>query len=240
MANHLLTTTSILALAAAVGSPAFAADMPMSRKAAVLPADPSSWTGLYFGLNAGAAWNNASAAWAAGGPNLAGSSSLSQSGLTMVGLHAGYNYQVNKMLVLGVEGDISGAPFSTMQVNNNATKSTVDGQMTGLASLRGRVGLAFDKTLYYGTGGVGWVHGNYTEGTAKKGVIANPFFDGTTTAAVAGGGIEYKVMPNVTVGAEYLAYLNSGTNQKVSSTGRVYNLGSGTVSTARARISYTW
>ena len=240
MANKLLTTTSSLALAIAIGNTAFAADMPMSRKAPVLPVDSSSWTGFYFGLNAGAASNNASATWAPKGVDTAGSSSLSQHGLTMVGLHAGYNYQVNKMLVLGVEGDISGAPFSPTSVSHNATKNSVDSQMTGLASLRGRIGLAFDKTLFYGTGGVGWVHDNYGEGAAKKAAGGNPFFDRTATAPVAGGGIEYKVRPNVTVGAEYLAYINSGTIQRVSSTGRVYNFGSGNVNTARARISYTW
>jgi outer membrane immunogenic protein len=237
--RKLLSGTSLVALATAFTGTAFAADLATKAPRMLAPEPMMTWTGFYLGLNAGAAWNNASATWGFngnGGGAGPGSAPLSQS-LGTVGIQGGYNYQVNQMLVIGAEGDISGAPFSTVRKGFNATKGSVDGQMTGLASLRGRVGLAFDRTLVYVTGGVGWVHGNYAENSKK---VSGSFFDSTSTAGVVGGGVEYKVTPKVTIGAEYLAYLNSGTVQTVNSTGRTYKFGSGNVSTARARVSYTW
>ena len=66
-----------------------------------------------------------------------------------------------------------------------------------LASARGRIGLAFDRFLIYGTGGA-----------AFAGVDLEGFDDDNTDffGWVAGGGIEYAFTDNVTFGVEFLHY----------------------------------
>lgn len=61
-----------------------------------------------------------------------------------------------------------------------------------LASVRGRLGYALGNTLLYGTGGVAFVG------------LDNGFDD--ETGWVAGGGIETKVRPNLSLGLEALYY----------------------------------
>jgi outer membrane immunogenic protein len=63
-----------------------------------------------------------------------------------------------------------------------------DGQ--GLASARLRAGLAFDRLLLYGTGGAGFTFEDSDE----------------EVGWAAGGGAEFMVTDNVTLGAEYLHY----------------------------------
>ena len=98
------------------------------------------------------------------------STSLSPDGL-IGGLQGGYNWQVNSM-VFGIEGDVSFADWGDSTVVFDSDFDAlddmgllgVDGEAFGtassnldlLASLRGRVGVAFDSLMVYGTGGVAW------------------------------------------------------------------------------------
>ncbi len=89
----------------------------------------------------------------------------------VIGGQFGLNGQWNQF-VFGVEGDGS-------WVDMNGADS--------LESIRGRVGIAFDRFLVYGTGGAG-------------------FQDFSDLGWVAGGGLEYAVTDNWSVGVEYLHY----------------------------------
>lgn len=102
------------------------------------------------------------------------------------GVHVGYNVQTSGNIVLGIEGDISasGADFTNF-----------------LASIRGRLGIAANRTLFYATGGVAfldWDDDAYT--------------DSTSTGWVAGLGVEHKLTQNLSIGAEGLYYSFSETD----------------------------
>ncbi|WP_448952451.1 hypothetical protein [Labrys neptuniae] len=64
------------------------------------PAKPHDWTGFYVGGHAGLSQNRSK--WSTEGAS--GSSSDLGS---RFGAHAGYNYQFNRGIVLGGEGDVS-------------------------------------------------------------------------------------------------------------------------------------
>ena len=76
---------------------------------------------------------------------------------------------------------------------------------TWLATARGRVGVAWDRLLFYGTVGAAFQN-------VKFAVTAPPLTTplATTVDAVgwtAGGGVEFAILPNWSVKAEYL-YVN--------------------------------
>lgn len=86
-----------------------------------------TWTGLYFGINAGGSFNDDG--------NGSGDDTV-----FIGGIHLGYNWQRNSPLVLGVEGDVD---FSD--------------NIDYLATIRGRIGVATGPTLFYATGGVAFL-----------------------------------------------------------------------------------
>jgi outer membrane immunogenic protein len=236
MKYHFKSGISVLALTAALGAnTAIAADMAV--KDMPLVAD-TSWAGFYFGANLGGAWDNASAiSTTGGGPPPQINTPLASSNV-LVGAHAGYNYQFNS-IVFGVEGDLSGLPFGKSRIGPNATLGTVEASLSGLASLRGRIGYAFGRTLFYGTGGVGWIGENFQENSGL-GKGANTLLPTNFVVPVVGGGVEYKVSSHLTAGVEGLVYLNSGNAPFANSTGRNYQFSSGNVGVVRGKVSYTW
>jgi outer membrane immunogenic protein len=105
------------------------------------------------------------------------------------GVHLGYNLQ-GAHILYGVEGDASFAD-----------------NISFLASIPGRLGWASDSCLIVGTAGVAFIDAdeNFTVVSADDG----PFkfsHDGNEIGFVVGGGVGYKVMPNVSLGAEGLFY----------------------------------
>lgn len=219
-----------VALAAGVSQGASAADM------AVRAAPPSlapSWTGLYVGVHAGAAWQSAPA-WTFNDPNgviapvlinHAGSPGLGAVG----GLQAGYNWQFAPAWVVGVEGDISWASLQdkrTQQplVFGGALTPNTSVQMSAntqwLASARAKLGfVGWWNTMFYATGGAAWANIAYSAQEANEPpTFATDFrsvtsFNQTKTGWVAGGGAEWMATTNILIRAEYLYYaLNSGTN----------------------------
>jgi outer membrane immunogenic protein len=101
----------------------------------------------------------------------------------MGGAYAGYNFQVDPNWVLGIEGDVTAASKSS-----NSWDSTV----------RGRIGYAYDRYLFYGTGGVAF------------GDIKNNGASVTRTGWTAGLGVEAALTQNVTGRIEY-RYTDLGT-----------------------------
>lgn len=95
----------VLALAAGISGNAAAADMgvPTGPSQAVA----NAWSGLYAGVNLGAAWQSAPG-WTYFNPNNGARFLLTGPGDwgALGGLQGGYNWQFGA-LVLGVEGDIS-------------------------------------------------------------------------------------------------------------------------------------
>ena len=188
--------------ALALAGAAQAADLATSPVYGKLPvAAPTwSWTGFYIGANVGGvgAQTNISS------PDYfePGSSLHSNPTGVIGGLEAGYNWQYNN-LVLGLEGDISGASISRSVDASTLgfTGDTFVGDLTALGTVRGRLGWAFDRLLIYGTGGAAFAD--------LKDQYFSPDFSftvktSTATGWTAGGGVEYAFAGNWTVKAEYL------------------------------------
>ena len=181
--NRLLLSVSLVALAL----PAFAADVPGRRapQPAFTQAPPMfTWTGFYLGANAGAIW---------GDFTKTGKPIDAKTGFTG-GITAGYNHQINN-IVLGLEGDYNysglggrGAIFPG--------PAFVKGELTSFGTVRGRLGVAFDRALIYGTGG-------YAFGFSS---LESGFFKSTSShhGYVVGAGLEYAFTQNVSAKAEYL------------------------------------
>ena len=138
------------------------------------------------------------------------------------GVQAGYNWQVNS-LVFGLEGDISFADWSHESVAFDnpldafGIAADVEGIVSAdidlLASIRGRVGMAFGNALVYGTGGVAFADAKarlrvdlVDDATVEN--IWEESADFNDVGFVIGGGTAWMVIPQTfSVGVEGLYYV---------------------------------
>jgi opacity protein-like surface antigen len=180
---------------------ASAAAMPVKARRPLGELAPTyNWTGLYIGGVAGAGnlatqtrdydegislgyWQNSGWTFAGGGT-------------------AGVNWQKDAA-VFGIEADISWLSYDKTVDMAGLYTSRFDSKWNWLATVRGRMGVAFDRTLVYATGGlaIADVHHHLVE-------LTDPFvggdFDRTQIGLVAGAGAEYAFADNWTFKAEYL------------------------------------
>ena len=176
----------------AAATPALAADLPAPGPVPYLPVIPIyNWSGFYLGLNGGGAFGNSN--WT--DPFDAPTGNFTVSG-ALVGGTVGFNYQIGSW-VLGVEGDgdwanLSGTTFNTSCIGIGCTT-----QSNWLATARGRAGYAWDRVLFYGTGGAAFANVQAAAGGL-------PFFSSTQAGWTAGVGVEYAIWPNWTAKVEYL------------------------------------
>lgn len=186
---------STIAIAALTGS-AFASDLP-SRKSApayIAPVSAYSWTGFYAGVEGGVDFLNAN--YNGFGTN--------HSNAGLLGGVVGYNHQINQF-VLGLEGDAGGVLGGRRSLTIGT--NTVSTQQTYFGDVRGRVGVAFDRALFYAAGGVafGDVNSKYY----------NPAYLGSVNSGrvgwTLGGGVDYAITPNWIARVEY-RYTDLGRN----------------------------
>jgi outer membrane immunogenic protein len=189
--------------AVAVSTAAMAADLPQAPPPPMAPAayvpivaPVYNWGGIYIGINGGYGFGTAK--WTVSSQP---SNTVNPNG-GVVGGTLGANWQ-SGALVLGVEGDFdwSGITNSSASTVCGATGNCQTGN-TWLSTLRGRIGYAADRVLFYGTGG--GVFGNIQ--TVTAGVTNTTSKVGWT----AGVGVEVAFADNWTAKVEYL-YANLGT-----------------------------
>jgi outer membrane immunogenic protein len=175
------------------------------------------WSGVYVGSHVGYGWGDASYLSASDddfdNDDFDGSAAFSPDlDGVLAGVHAGYNWQVNNF-VLGIEGDAS---WSGMDGSTSVTLQSggyfldADTDVEWLASLRGRVGIAWDRLLFYGTGGVAFAR---TETNVVSDFSGSVISDSDSTSHVGwalGAGVEAMVTSNISVRLEYLHYDFSG------------------------------
>ncbi len=209
---------STVALATLAGS-AFAADLPSRKEAPVYiaPAPAFSWTGFYIGGDIGAAFTSTSVS----GTGLAAyeyathgllPGSLSSSGF-MGGGYVGYNYQLNQNFVLGLEGDFQGTSNSkSYTANYDGAIFTTKASLDWLAAINGRLGVAYDRALFYAIGGVAWAGANGSF-SATDGAEWLGYSNSTTLSGFdVGAGVEYAFTPNWVGRVEYRYYDFGNTN----------------------------
>jgi outer membrane immunogenic protein len=211
MPRLLLSSTVIATLL--VGGSAMAADQkaPIFTKAPMVPV--FSWTGFYFGGNAGGHWGSDNittttsvanfGAASAAAIDLASPITLKPQGW-IAGGQVGYNMQVGH-LVFGIEGDadwLNGTASRALAFTGPApapgdtlSNST---QGTFLATLRPRFGAAYDHGLVYVTGGlaIGTVKTTDSMTVAGGTVLESTGNTITRVGWAAGGGFEYAFTDN--------------------------------------------
>ncbi len=193
------------ALFIAAISTASAADLTRPyTKAPPMPAPVLfSWTGFYIGLNAGGKWlSNTDDTLTGHGTTVTFGDSDSS---WIAGGQVGYNWQApGSAWVFGVEGDIDAQRFSRSFAVATSIGPFVPGDTFSLesnwqASLRGRIGYAWDRVLLYATGGVAFTQLKGIANLVGVGVVTD---DTTRTGATVGGGVEYAIWNNVSLGVE--------------------------------------
>jgi len=173
-------------LLASIAGAAFAADLPAPgapyTKAPAVVNPAINWSGFYIGAMGGYAAENTSDPLGIKGGFGGGT--------------VGYNWQFGT-IVAGIEAD---GAFGDVKSSASALGVTVTAKVDALATVRGRVGVAFNQVLLYGTGGLALTD---TKVTATNGVVA--FSDSKTqTGWTVGAGVEWMFIPRWSLKAEYL------------------------------------
>jgi len=218
MKKLLLATTALVAFAG-IGS-ASAADLPVKAPPMAPVAAPVfSWTGFYIGGHLGYGWQH----WETDTFNSAGVLLDSTSGQrqgVFGGGQIGVNYMVAPQFLIGLEADISASDikgsFSACTATGCATSDT---KVDDFGTIRGRVGYALDRVLFYGTGGWAWSHSQTDRridcvvaggGICPGGPSPSPLTgmvasaSGSQNGWTAGAGIEWAFAQNWTFKVEYL------------------------------------
>ena len=128
-------------------------------------ATPFTWTGFYIGGNAGAGWGGDSTSvdldgfnYFAANPVPGEVTKVGDDTAFIGGGQVGYNYAFSN-LVAGIEADFSGFDIRAAKIPASSkadwgSDTRVSVEMNWLATVRGRLGVAMDRWLIYGTGGV--------------------------------------------------------------------------------------
>jgi outer membrane immunogenic protein len=177
---------------------ATAADMPTKAPIYKAPAAVQyDWTGFYAGLQGGGAWGTVPNSFTIAGITTSQPSYKTSGGL--IGAHAGYNWQTGSF-VYGLVTDIEWANIKGDDGGLSGVTDKLENNWRG--SLRGRVGMAWDRLLVYATGGLAF-------GNLKYSLNAVAPASGSTGASATdagwtlGGGAEYAFLPAWSAFVEY-------------------------------------
>jgi outer membrane immunogenic protein len=215
--RKLLFASMALIAFGASPAPALAADLPAKAPVykAAAPYDP--WTGCYLGIEGGRARGQSkqidvdagdigTAAYRATiiRPHLNGD---------LIGGTAGCNYQTSNV-VWGIEGDWSWTNFKNQShlLPPFGPPFVYGTKVDWLATLRGRIGYAMDRALFYVTGGLAFADIKATEPFDAVGAVLGPLPDVSKNRLgwTIGGGVEWRLPdPHWSVKAEYL-YVDFG------------------------------
>jgi outer membrane immunogenic protein len=214
---------------------AFAADVPVAAPQFYGAGRLMSveWTGLYFGVNAGYGWAQASSnigflgdfsggtttpfgrgATELSGTRLIGSGNMSGA---IAGGQMGFNWQ-SGMVVFGAEVD---AQWSGQQKTFSATceddcVATETMKIKSIVTGRGRIGLAFDWLMPYVTAGAALVNAQNDLTVTVGGVTGNfPGLSSTALGWTAGAGFEVALWSKWSAKLEYLYVSVNGLNSTV-------------------------
>jgi outer membrane immunogenic protein len=183
-----------------------------------------NWTGFYVGGHAGAIWSNnpsfgvstpggggvlfTPADAALIGAN--GSGRFGRQTTFTGGVQAGYNYKVDRT-VLGFEVDEGRWSLNRSTTSIVLTGGGLETVNTSLASdilitFRGRLGYAFDRSLFYVTGGGAYANITYAQSSSFAGIptVDNATSTNSQLGWTVGSGAEYAIDPHWSVKGEYL------------------------------------
>ena len=181
----------------AAAFPSFAADLPRNYApppSYYAPAPVFSWTGFYLGFNGG---------YGLGGFTGGGATPFGTADAGLLGLTAGYNYQIGQFVV-GLESDVDWTSFKSSKVYKAPGSISETAKLDNLFTVRGRLGYAMDNVLLFATGG-------YAGGEIKTSLTDSTTLPPTTYGSskysngyALGGGLEYAFSNTISAKAEYL------------------------------------
>ena len=185
---YVLAVTGLLV---ALAAPALAADLPRpvyKAPSMYAPAPIFSWSGAYIGINGGYGWGSSRITTPAGATT--GNFDINGG---LAGGTLGYNIQAGS-IVYGIEGDLD---YSWIKGNSAPIAAGgFEVRNRYLATVRGRVGYAFDRFLPYITAGGAF-------GDVRTTTILGRSTDQQFGWTV-GGGLEYAFLGNWSAKLEYL------------------------------------
>lgn len=187
-------------------------------KAPRAAAAPVNWTGLYVGGTLGGGKAHTSY------DNVYGTATTGNAvdlGGVLAGGQIGADYQFGQMVV-GAEAtaawaDITGTDTCYARAPlDNLSGSNCGSTINGLGTLTGRLGYAFDRALIYARGGFAWAR--QTDSFNLFPFIGTTLTnDSTNTGWTLGVGLEYALLPNLSVGLEYKHYAFGGSSSFTTS-----------------------
>jgi len=202
------------------GSSAVAADLPIRAPAYKAPPVYFSWTGCHIGANVGGAWARLRDDWTpnpagfpTSGPSLTanGTATIHDGGLTGGG-QIGCDYEANR-LVWGVEADFNftdlrGIRDVAVPASGPVAAYSIHEEFRArwLSTIRGRIGFAANRTLFYATGGVAFANLKTLDSAVFPASATDNTVSGSSTRTgwTVGGGIEHALWSGWSVKAEYL------------------------------------
>jgi outer membrane immunogenic protein len=219
--KRLLISAATVAL---MSTAALAADLPIIEEAPVVEAAPVvyDWSGFYIGINGGYAWGDTEVDfnYTSGPPGTFFTGCLATGACLgaldyetdgfLIGGHAGFNWQ-SGAFVFGLEADID---YSDMEGDAGVlvlvpgavgVTTAASTEYDYFGTFRGRIGAAFHRVLVYGTGGLAFAGVENFATSFESGAGGRAFEgsnDDTQVGWTAGGGVEFAVTDNVTLGAE--------------------------------------
>lgn len=153
------------------------------------------WTGYYAGLQAGYGWGRSDIDGTSGPPF---STSPDPAG-GFVGGYLGGLWQSGQT-VIGGEVELNYAPIDGS--SSPGVGNTFGSNVRWFGSIDAKAGLAMDRTLFYGVGGLAFAGVETSQQTGSS-----SFTDTHTTAGwTVGAGIDYALTDQFVVGAQYRYY----------------------------------
>lgn len=193
---------------------AVAADLPTKapRMAPPIPAIPFTWSGCYIGIDGGYAWGRdhdhevttATGVTSAFTP-------LSSAKITggKLGGYLGCNMSTGGPWILGLEADAEWANVKgSTTFNTPAPQDFYEARIRAEGSVRARVGYAFDRVLFYITGGAAFADVREHDQVGATGAFTNN--SSTRAGWTAGAGFDYAFTTNWIGRVEY-RYADFGT-----------------------------
>jgi outer membrane immunogenic protein len=196
-----LTATVIAAL---IAGPALAADLSTKDSRTTAATAAHVWAGPYIGAHIGYGWIESDHHQTNGGMP---STVYGADGKGVLGgATVGYNWQFNQ-IVMGIEAeggfmDVTGKGRIPSSTPPHYQAIDVDTGFYGLAA--GRVGFAWDRTLFYGKGGWAFLEGDVGQTTTKPGFVTNR--SGNLQGFVYGLGAEQALNEHVSLKLEWLHF----------------------------------
>jgi outer membrane immunogenic protein len=194
-----------------IAGPAMAADMPLK---APPPVVLYSWTGCYVGGHVGGKASNAEVNYGAvnraiAPPAVAGAPATGRINMSgaLAGAQIGCQYQFAGGWLIGIEGDGSWTQSDGQGVETAFPAFRVQTTERWLATARGRLGYAWDKWMFYVTGGGAWAGletKNWQATFVPAGIGPAAIQQNTLNGWTVGVGAEYALGYGWSIKGEYL------------------------------------